>query len=54
VDEWGLYDPEQAGLSALFVRLADTRLARRDARSKAAGASAAADEPVKSAEDPAR
>jgi hypothetical protein len=27
VDEWGVYDPEQAGLSALFVKLADDRLA---------------------------
>lgn len=24
VDEWGIYDPQQAGLAALFTRLADT------------------------------
>jgi hypothetical protein len=24
VDEWGVYDPEQAGLSAVFLRLATT------------------------------
>jgi hypothetical protein len=37
VDEWGLYDPEQAGLSALFVKLADTtRRTRQEGLSDAA------------------
>ena len=25
VDEWGLYDPERAGLSALYARLSTSR-----------------------------
>lgn len=25
VDEWGMYDPERAGLSALYARLSATR-----------------------------
>jgi len=24
VDEWGVYDPQQAGLAALYTRLSDT------------------------------
>lgn len=31
VDEWGVYDPQQAGLAALFTRLTTTPSARPDA-----------------------
>lgn len=31
VDEWGVYDPQQAGLAALFARL-DTKNADRPAK----------------------
>ena len=33
-DEWGLYDPDQAGLTALFARL-DSKAAKAKADSKA-------------------
>lgn len=36
-DEWGLYDPEQAGLSALFARL-DSKEAKAKAETEAAAA----------------
>jgi hypothetical protein len=42
VDEWGVYDPEQAGLSALFVKLADDRLARKKITTDRTRADAAA------------
>jgi hypothetical protein len=31
VDEWGVYDPQQAGLAALFTRLTATPGARAEA-----------------------
>jgi len=31
VDEWGVYDPQQAGLAALFTRLTTTPGPRPDA-----------------------
>ena len=34
-DEWGVYDPEQAGLAALFARL-DSKAATNDAAETAA------------------
>ena len=33
-DEWGMYDPDQAGLTALFARL-DSKAAKAKADSKA-------------------
>lgn len=45
VDEWGMYDPEQAGLAALFARL--------DARSRQAVADAVADDASAAAPHPA-
>ena len=39
-DEWGVYDPQQAGLAALFARL--------DSKAAAAEASAKAEAPAKS------
>ncbi|MCC7124967.1 MAG: hypothetical protein IT178_08965 [Acidobacteria bacterium] len=39
VDEWGLYDPQQAGLAALFTKLSD-RPAPRAAAEAAASADA--------------
>ncbi|MGE3274472.1 MAG: hypothetical protein AB7O67_05135 [Vicinamibacterales bacterium] len=41
VDEWGLYDPEQAGLAALFARLE----ARRRTPARVPGAEAGATTP---------
>ncbi len=45
VDEWGLYDPQQAGLAALFTKLSD-HPAPRTAAETAAPADTAAPVPV--------
>jgi hypothetical protein len=42
-DEWGVYDPQQAGLAALYARL-DTK-DRKDRKADAAAASPAAEPP---------
>jgi hypothetical protein len=44
-DEWGVYDPQQAGLAALFARL-DSNKAAAPAEAKAEDAAAAAPPPL--------
>ncbi len=43
-DEWGVYDPEQAGLAALFARL-DARNPTVSERPKAAATAVVAEHP---------
>jgi hypothetical protein len=50
VDEWGVYDPQQAGLAALFTRLTTTPAPRPDAE----GGAPANSERVSALKPPAR
>lgn len=44
VDEWGIYDPEQAGLAAVIERIAARRKAALDAADDPPAAPTSADE----------